>query len=253
MFWALYVVHYIDFDSVSTWQGWINTIVNHKAMSIYWFFPHLFALYLCLPVLSLIPEPKRKHVFLYMILYAFISYSLIPTITPFFGIYITDGLKSPLNGGGYVVFLLLGYCITRYLMKKQTRIVVYIMGFLGWAVRFLYTREKSLELGYIDQTFFGYYNFPSILLAVAVFTWSWYHDWSFLNKQKIVKVIQILSGASFGVYLVHFYIMQFVIDTFSIDITTLFWRLAGIPLVYLLALVIVLIGKRVPLLKKVLP
>lgn len=151
------------------------------------------------------------------------------------------------------MFLLLGYCITRYHTKKSTRIIVYFLGFYGWALRFLYTREKSLELGYIDQTFFGYYNFPSVMLAVAVFTWFWYHDWSFLNKPKVVKVIRTLSGASFGIYLVHFYLMKFVIDIFDVDITTLRWRIAGIPLVYFLALIVVLLGKRIPVIKRVFP
>ena len=253
VFWALNVKHYIDAASVSTWQGWVNTIVNHQAMSIYWFFPPLFALYLCIPVLSSIPKEKRKHIFLYMILYAFISYSMIPCITPLFGVYITDALRSPLNGGGFVMFLLLGYCITRYPMKKSTRIIVYILGFFGWAIRFVYTREKSLALGYINQTFFGYFNFPGVLLAVAVFTWFWYHDWSFLNKPKIIKVIRELSSASFGIYLIHFYFMCFVIDTFAVDITTLQWRVAGVPLVYFSSLIIVLIGKCIPLVKKAFP
>lgn len=253
VFWALNVKHYIDTASVSTWQGWVNTIVNHQAMSIYWFFPPLFALYLCFPVLSAIPKERRKTIFLYMIVYSFISDSLIPSITPFFGLYITSSLQNPLNGGGFVMFLLLGYCITRYPMTKGTRYFVYIMGFFGWAIRFVYTREKSLALGYIDQTFFGYSNFPSVLLAVAVFTWFWYHDWSFLNKPKVVKVIRTLSGASFGIFLIHFYLMNFIIDIFTIDITALRWRIVGVPLVYSLSLCAVLMGKQIPFVKKILP
>ena len=251
--WAVYISHYLDITSVATWKDIFNVFINQQAMSIYWFFPPLFAIYLCIPLLSAIPEDKRKFLFSGTIVYSFLSYSLYPTIAQILGLGINYAFQNPLNGGGYLVFVLLGYCITSYPLKKKQRLLIYISGFCGWAIRYFYTLSKSYDLGYIDSTFSGYVNFPSVLLAVAVFTWFWYHDWSLLENPNIVKVIRQLSSASFGVYLIHFYILRFIIDTFCISMQSYGWSILGIPFVYGLSLTLVLVFKRIPFINNFIP
>lgn len=251
--WSIYVNHSLDILEISTWQGLVNTIANTKAMSIYWFFPPLFAVYLCIPALSEIPEDKRKTVFGYIIVCSFVLDSFIPVVASLFGVYISSAMYFPLNYGGYVLFLLLGYWITNYPISKRQRLIVYLAGVFGWAIRYFYTLHRSLRIGEIDGGLTGYGKFPSVLLAVAVFVWFWYHDWSRLNKPNIVKWVRTISGASFGVYLVHMYVMTCLVNHFQIQISTLSWRIWGISAVYVISLVLVLIGKRIPAVKKLFP
>lgn len=98
--WAVYIVHWLDASEVSTWQGVVNTIANTKAMSIYWFFPPLFAIYMCIPALSEIPEDKRKTVFGYIIVSSFVLDSFIPVLASLFDVYVGSALYFPLNYGG---------------------------------------------------------------------------------------------------------------------------------------------------------
>lgn len=50
IFWAVYISHYLPPDVLSNLGSFLDAIVNTKGMSIYWFFPPLFALYLAIPV-----------------------------------------------------------------------------------------------------------------------------------------------------------------------------------------------------------
>lgn len=126
-------------------------------------------------------------------------------------------------------------------------------GIFGWAVRYFYTLHRSLQTGEIDGGLTGYSKFPSVLLAVAVFVWFWYHDWSFMNKPNIVKRVRTVSGASFGVYLVHYYLLNFLVRSYQIQMGSLSWRVFGVPVVYGASLAVVLIGKRIPVLRKLFP
>ena len=250
--WAIYIVHYLSVDDVSSVSRFLNTILNCKGLSIYWFFPPLFSIYLCIPVISTIPYKRRKTAFGFLILYGFLSCSLLPPLLSKVGIYLNGDLRSPLNGG-YLIFPLIGYWIANYPISKKTRWAIYFAGILGWAIRFYFTLTRSLAEGTINMETSGYTNYPAIIQSVAVFVWFYYHDWSFLGKGKLISVFQKLSSASLGVYLIHFYLMQAIVSFFHIPMQSIIWRTAGIPLVYLISLAAVLIGKKAPIVKHLFP
>lgn len=250
--WAVYVVHYLTIEDVSSVSKFCNAIMNCKGMSIYWFFPPLFSIYLCIPVLSTIPKERRKNTFGFLILYGFLSCTLFPVLLSKIGIQLNGDLRSPLNGG-YIIFPLIGYWITNYPLSRKTRGWIYFLGVLGWVIRFYFTLTRSLAEGTINMETSGYTNYPAILQSVAVFVWFYYHDWSFLDSGKSAILLQKLSSASFGIYLVHFYIMRAVIDIFDVPMQSAWWRIAGIPCVYILSLCVTLIGKKLPILEKLFP
>lgn len=115
------------------------------------------------------------------------------------------------------------------------------------------TLVKSYKLGSIDNTFYGYSNFPSVVLAVAVFLWFWRRDWSFFANGHRKNALRNLSSASFGVYLVHMYFLRFFVDTYSINMRSWQWRSLGVAVVYAVSLVFVLILKQIPYLKRIVP
>ena len=250
--WALYESGYLTTDTVLNIREILNIVLNSKAMSVYWFFSALFSVYLIIPVLGCIPEEKRKRIFLYLILYSFIADSICPLLGPLFGIYVNGLYQNPFNGGGYIVFVLIGYYISKYPISKNARISIYICGVFGWAIRFFYTLYSSITLHNIDKTMFNYSYFPSVLLAVAVFTFFWYTNWSFV-KEKHVELIRRIAGDSFGVYLIHFYILRYLVDHLQIPMESYSWKLWGTIVVYFLSLVITDICKRSYLLRYFFP
>lgn len=250
IFWAVFISKYISIDKISSIRGIINTVLNAEAMSIYWFFPALFSIYLCIPVLSAIPEKMRKNIYLYLIIYSFISSSIFPLLGPLFGIYVNANLINPLNGGGFVMFVLIGYYITRYPIKIKNRILIYLFGIFGIVTRYFYTILNSRKLGVFDKTMFGYSYFPSVLLSVAVFTLFWYTDWSFIHE-KAGRIIKRIASDSFGVYLVHFYIMRALVDYFDIPMESYLWKFGGTFIVYFMSLLVVEVFKKNTLLRKI--
>lgn len=60
IFWAVYISHYLPPDVLSNLGSFLDAIVNTKGMSIYWFFPPLFALYLAIPVFLKFPKINGK-------------------------------------------------------------------------------------------------------------------------------------------------------------------------------------------------
>jgi surface polysaccharide O-acyltransferase-like enzyme len=250
--WGYWMAHTLPKDTNFDVIHIIDIIFNTRALSIYWFFIPLFATYLSIPILSLIPKDLRQKAFEYLAWYAFLTFSCLPLICHLFGISFNGALSSPISSG-YILFTVLGYLLSKKDLPKKIRCCIYGFGIIGWALRYFMTLFRSYAIGKIDQTFYGYVNFPSVLLAVAVFVWFRYHDWSFIATPQKIYVIQKISSASFGIYLIHFYFLRFVVDNFHINMCTWQWRILGVPFVYIFSLVSVLILKKIPVISKLVP
>lgn len=253
IFWAVFSQHTLPIETLTDWRSIVDAVLNTKGLDIYWFFIPLFALYLCIPFLSSVPETVRNSVFGFAFLYAFISTSCLPLLFNMLSIPYNAAIASPLNGGGYLMFLLLGYLFAHTAITRKKAIVIYLLGAFGLVLRYVGTLTRSYAAGAIDQLFYGYSNFPSVALAAAVFLWLWRRDWSFFNKPSRIRILRTVSGASFGIYLIHFYLLRFFVESFAIDMHSWQWRFFGVPLVYLVSLLFVLIMKKIPLVKRLVP
>lgn len=60
IFWAVFVTHGLEPDVLKSAPLFLDAVLNTRGLSIYWFFPPLFALYLAIPFLSLIPQENRE-------------------------------------------------------------------------------------------------------------------------------------------------------------------------------------------------
>ena len=159
-----------------------------------------------------------------------------------------------IGGAGYCEYLFLGYYITHYNIPKKIRTrMIYPLGAFGLLLRYVGTLVESFHIEAVGGTFSGYERFPCVVFSVAVFVWFWYHDWSFLNSGKKKHFLRVVSGASFGVYLTHFYILRYFVDTLQLDMQSWQWRVWGVPAVYLSSLIITLALKRVPRINKLVP
>ena len=222
IFWAVFVTHGLEPDVLKSAPLFLDAVLNTRGLSIYWFFPPLFALYLAIPFLSLIPQENRETACRYGIAASFVTTACLPLLFSLAGIAYNSALNMPVNGGGMVIFLLIGYYVTHYPISKQIRS--------------------------------GCDRFPCIVLAVAVFVWFWYHDWTFFTENKRAqKLLRTVSGASFGVYLTHFYIIRFLLDTFDFNMRSWEWRILGTAAVYLLAITATLLLKKIPGLRRLVP
>lgn len=251
--WCVLALKCLKWSDVSSPIKLINVIFNVRAFNIYYFFIDLFAVYLCIPVLGIIPSQKRigkKGVFTYLILYTFLSRSLLPVLFLIIGIDWNQSLNNPL-GGGYIIFVLLGYYLANTQIELKVRRVIYLFGAIALFFQFGSTAYLSFRDNSINAMYRGYTNFPAVIYAVAIFTAFKYFKWE--NYEKLNSTIIKLSGASFGVYLIHKYPIYVLCYIFSINEFSTAWRIGGIFLTYGLSVIIVKLLQKIPYVNKLIP
>lgn len=231
----------------------MNLYLGNNIESIYWFFIPLFAVYLCMPVLSLLTEEKHRKWLWYMVGAGFLTKSLFPFICPLVGITWPGDLSFPMTGG-YVFYVILGYLLSTEELTRKQRVLTYILGIFGAVIRYGYTYFTSIEQGELNRFFFNYMGFFSVFLAVAVFILFKYINWSWIaNRPNITKIISQIASCSFGIYLIHMIIIHYMRAFTGWSTSGLLWRTVGAVLVYLVSLGVITILKRIPILKHIIP
>lgn len=243
--WSLiaYFVHLSlgHINKESMWGGVLG-IINCKYFSIYWFFIPLFACYLSIPVLSLLPNKLK--VFSYLFVYSFISYSLIPYLSALFQIQINPSIQNPI-ATQYILYILLGYILGHYNFSKLLRLLLYILGGIGIFLHCYMTIILSPQGSPISQLYLGYLNFPCVFYSAAVFTFFRYTNWEFIYKNSFFSYLfSKIREASLGVYLLHGWFVYNLVPWIGIDISSLTYRTAGACFIICLSVFCVLLLKK---------
>ncbi|WP_265410733.1 acyltransferase [Actinobacillus pleuropneumoniae] len=228
----------------------ISAIFNTKDIpfiEIYWFFIHLFSLYMVIPVLSLLKDNYR--ILCYIVGAMFLTHSLFPVIFDFFKLHYNWSIIFPM--AGYSIYLVLGYLLSKVKLEKKYQIIIYILGILSVLLRYFYTYVSSLEANQLDRTLFSYMQFHTVFLAVAIFIFVK----EFFSGVKLfnAKVLAVFSSCSLGIYLIHKLVMDYELKFLGISEDNLYWRFFGAFMTYGACLVIVLFVKRIPYLRAIFP
>ena len=232
-------------------SNFLLSVINCSHFSIYWFFIPLFACYLSIPVLSLV-ENKVK-IFSYLAAYAFVSYSVIPFIESYFGIVINHGIQAPI-GGGYVLYLLLGYLLGTIDLDRNKRLVIYSLGVFGWALHCVMTIVLSPDGGNINMLFKGYLNFPCVLHSCAIFVYCKYTNWEWIYRRKWVSyAFNKIKECGLGVYLIHGIFVYYVVPYLGIRTASMVYRTVGALIIVILSVAMTMAIKRIPVLKNIVP
>lgn len=226
----------------------INGILNSKIVSIYWFFPPLFCVYLVLPLFASVKDEKKDKLFLFLI----IIYILFDVFIPFVNNVFNLGLQIPITIfvlSGYFVYVLIGYLLDKYELKTKYRVLIYIGAILGLLAHIIGTYIYSMKASEIDFTFKGYTNLPGILYSVGVFVFV-----KQISKNiKDNKIISFLSSYTFPIYLIHWFIIDIGLTIFNFNTLSIVYRL-GYPLIIIpVCILIAFILRKIPLIKKIVP
>lgn len=231
-------------------RTFINWFLQSKIENVYWFFIPLFAIYLSIPVLSLLKDNRK--ILWYMAGAAFILNSLLPSVFKSIGLSWNSALSMQ-TMGGYLLFSVLGYLLSTMELSKKQRGILYLLGLFSAALRYFATLFLSQRDGVINKMFFGYINYYSVLLGVAVFVFFKYLPLckKMTQNQKVTRALKTLSSLSFGVYLIHMIIYR-ILDDFILP-NSWEWRILVPFLIYALSLVIIYIMKKIPVIKYIVP
>lgn len=234
-------------------RQYLSLFFSSEIEGTYWFFFPLFALYLSMPVLSLLADNKR--ILWYMVVVSFALQSLLPYLSDLVGIDAwNDDLSLPV-AGNCLMFGLIGFLLSETDFSSFQRKTIYCLGILGLILRFSYTCFSSFEAGVLDRTLFGTISFPSVLYAVAVFVWFKYRNWDkLISSPRAKRILSSVSACSFGVYLIHdFILFELVFERMGVPTSSILLRTVGVFVLYLCCLAIVFVMKRIPFIKHLVP
>jgi surface polysaccharide O-acyltransferase-like enzyme len=185
---------------------------------------------------------------------AFLLNSLLPPIFKYVGLRWNSALTVPMVGG-YLLFSILGYLFATEDFSRRKRIIIYAFGIFGAVLRYGMTVFLSVRDGAINETFFSYTEYYSVFLAVAVFVF--FKNSNFLKKfelnQRIVSIISGISSCSFGVYLMHMFIIRYLLKVIPESYLGIEWQIFGPFVVYTIAVLLTFIFKKLPVLKHIVP
>ena len=224
----------------------LDNILNNRYMGIYWFFYPLFSIYMTIPVLAQIAD-KRK-VFMYISMIGFIFVSALPLMSSLLSItYNSELIPSIVTG--YIIYPIIGYLLAHKDFHKKERIIIYILSIIGWGLHFGGTLLFS-KPGMINQTFKGYLNMPAFLQACGIFILIKYHT---PKNIYIVNLINWLAKRTFGIYLIHWYVMTHLSSWLDFNTSSIEWRTFGAGMVFLISAVIIWFLQKIPIINKMIP
>lgn len=215
-------------------------------MSIYWFFPPLFAVYLSIPVLAQIQDKEKVYKYIAGIGVVFVS--VLPLIASIFSMGYNVGF-TPCILSGYILYPVVGYLLQKKNFSAKERKLVYLAGIIGWAAQFIGTLLLSGP-GEINGTFKGYLNLPAFLQACGVFVALKYHT---PHNKKIMKVINWLAKRTFGIYLLHMYLIQDISRVFAVNTGSILWRTIGAVMIFMFSAGIIWLMQQIPVIKRIVP
>lgn len=226
----------------------ISGVFTCRYVSIYWFFPALFAVYLLIPFVSLIPENKRKEAFKYAIGACLIVNIALPFVLKLLGIQHNADFMFPL--GGYAIYILMGYWIDNYPIPLRWRKGIYICGLAGFLVHFFGTWILSFQAGEIVELFKDYLSLPCVVYSAAIFLWfKNLKDEKVLNK--LGRVAKPLAPLAYGIYLVQWFVLQMIAMSGWVNVNSVFYTFWGTIMVYGICAGIVYVLSKIPLLRNI--
>ena len=236
LFWSIIGVFYRfavrdwSWDQYSV-KGILLRILNTNVVDIYWFFPALFGLYLSIPILAAVPKEYKERVYMYFTVCAFVLNSVASFLTSVFAIDYHNGFSFTI-GAGYLQYLTLGWLIDHKAPGRNMRCVVYLLGVGGLVAHIVGTAYLSSRAGEISMTYKGYTNVPCVLYSAAVFL----VVKTIVNAStscgiwpKVLACCTRMSGYTFGVYLIHWFVLDITLRYAGIDNRSIMYRV-GPPL-----------------------
>lgn len=230
----------------------MNSLLSGNSVRIYWFFIPLFCIYLSIPLFAAVREDLRKRVFIYLAVICFILNCIIPFINSVFHIGIGYQLSVTV-GSDYLLYLILGYLLHKYELKFKWRCLIYVLGVTGLLLHIIGTYQLSMAEGQIVSTYKGYTNLPCVLYSVAVFVFA-KHTWGgkVVQIRLANRITSFLRDYTFGLYLVHWYVMQAMIKVFGINIQSIYFRLGAPFVIVAVSVLFIYAVRKIPLVGRML-
>lgn len=181
-----------------------------KTNPIFWFFVVIIGIYLAIPVISLIPQESRRKAFLYIIIITFVFNQFLPDLLYHLNLNYNYDLKFPLTYSGWISFIFIGYYIDKYEIVKKYRVIIYVLGIIGFLTMVVPTIFISYHKNESCSWFDEYYDAPCVLYSASVFL---FFKSKINNNQIVTKIMpffNFVAPTTLGIYVLHIAIRDFL-------------------------------------------
>ena len=239
----------VSFDDLSV-RFIVKGLIENTFVGVYWFFTALFCIYLSIPLLAAVEKENKIKVYVFSAILTLIINVTIPFFNSVFSLGIEWKYWIAVSGG-YLFYVLVGYIISNVEIKPLYRFGIYLFAVAGMLTQLLGTYYSSKNETVIVETFHGYNCLPCILYSIGIFVFVKYTY--FRLKPEITKFFSALSKYTFGVYLIHIFIVRGIEKYSGISNTNLTYRLTAPIFVFIISVFICWIIKKIPFFNKIIP
>lgn len=216
-----------------------------------WFLNMIIGIYLIYPFLKTWVDKQRLILYFIILWLVFVNIGYLTSILPVYSMIDKIQMNFVM---GYTAFFLLGYYLDRFVPEhSMSKVVLCVEIILGYAITTLGTTFLSLDRGEFSAMLYGYFTPNIILFSIGVFLAIKEMN-SKLSNYKVSKIITEFSRDSFGIYLVHDFLIMFLARmNFTVYSYSPFFQIPGAFIfVILMSWGIVRILKKIPVLGRIL-
>ncbi|WP_144061522.1 acyltransferase [Bacillus sp. 1NLA3E] len=249
----IYIIYRINIGNLVIFdlKQLILITISGPSMFHMWFFYPLIGFYFITPVLAVIVTNSNKRIIFFFVSVCIVQNIVYPLINKFFGFQI--GFNIPL-ATKYVDYFLLGYLLKNLDLSKTYKSIIYILGIIGVMISFISTYILTLKMQKLDSFFMEYESISVLMSSISIFLLFKSIPWERLIKHHGCQLlVNKLSAASFGIYLVHIMVMKNfeLLTGWGNDSRS--FMVFGAVIIYFISLFIILILKKIPFLNKIVP
>ena len=244
--------------------GSLETVLSNviKGKTQLWFLYLIVGLYVCIPIFNKIVEDQRITAYFLMVSFAlsFVLPFILQVLRDFGGEQVQPWAKALTEAykdmnitltGGYASCYVAGYYLSKTEIRKPIRLFIYVLGILGAALTVLLSLHISQKQGVPVGDYYGDLNLNVVVQSVAVFVWFRYNAPS---ARWVNEIARKLNDCSFGVYLIHFMVIDALEKQLGLN-TLSFNPVLAVPVisavVFTVSLVIAAVIRKIPILKKI--
>lgn len=243
----------MDYQEAEMNVKWfINGLLNGKIISIYWFFAPLFCIYLSMPFFAAIDKEKKEKTLKYLLCVGIIINTVIPFLLQLF----TNGYSWPYSISaiaGYLIWPVAGYVLYKYPPNSKVKVLIYVLAICGLLMHICGTYILSMRDGQINSTFKGYNNLPSLLYSIGVFVFLINIGKSIMQIEIISRIINFIGRYTFAIYLMHWFVLNFIMLKFHVDTYSIWWRLGAPIPIGLFVIAMTWLLRKIPLVRDIVP
>lgn len=231
------------------WKDYVSEIIFSRYHL--WFIPMMIGIYILLPVLKVMTDHAGQGLLKYVLIVFLVLHVGANTIVIVNPPQVVQNVLYFVDVemiSSYVAYFILGYYLYHYPVTEKQERWIYALGVVAAVLAVVVSSWASIRNGGPSAAAFDSFSLFTFLVSVAIYV--------FFQK-KICKlewgragsrIIQELSANTFGVYLLHLWVIEYLqirgFDSMTVD------SMVGIPLLtvvcYLICNVVIALVRRIP-------